>query len=154
MDAVIFNQAIKQILTFGKNHLENSGFMLLEEPEIQEDSGDLVSTESICILYRNLTHSVDLRFFLCCGKGPLEDYLSCKIISHENPSFFVDFAELSRQVGHQLHEVDLNEAKLPMKEFLDNYFIEFNQSFEKLFELSLEKLTERAPPGAFSLTLL
>ena len=136
MDAVIFNFAIKTIVTFGSAYLKQKGFIILNLPEIQEDSGDLVSSESITISFIHAKTEIELRFFLCCGKGNIEDYINTKFISVNKPISFIDTSSLSEKNGKVLHQIDFNSGKKPINDFLNEYLTELALSFEEFFDYS------------------
>lgn len=135
MDAVIFNSAIRQIINFAQQQLVPRGFQILEDPELQEDSGDLVSTESMSFTFPNLSLGFEMRLFLCCGKGEIEDFLTIRFVDLNNKTTFVDIAKMSESLCDcRLHLLDFNEQKQPMEVFLETYLVELEYSLPQLLE--------------------
>lgn len=151
MDAEIFNFSIQQIIAFGQIHLMKLGFILIDNPAPQEDSGDLVSTESIAITYAQPELGLLLRFFLCCGKGDLPDYLATQWICETDSNYFLTTDELSRHLGLSLHELNFNGAKTPTIEFLDTFLRSFAEALPAMMSLARERIqqltTSSCPPN-------
>lgn len=140
MDALVFNFAINKVIQFGQTFLRSQNFVLAEIPATQEDSGDLVSTESITIRYRHISNNTEFRIFLCCGKGQNEDYIDAKLLDLTTLRQ-IDFSILSDKLCYDLNTKEFNTNKKPMEEFLENYFTSLREHFAVLNEMALFELT-------------
>ena len=146
MDALIFNSAIRQIINFAQQQLVPRGFQILEAPELQEDSGDLVSTESMSFTFPNPALGLEMCFFLCCGKGGIEDFLTMRFVDLNNKTNFVDGAKLSESLcGCRLHLLDFNEHKQPIQVFLETYLFELQRSLPLFLEVVPHHLAQCKP---------
>jgi hypothetical protein len=132
MDAIKFNNAIQIVLMNGEQSFGREGFDLRDSPEIQEDSGDLVASEAINLSFINSKLGIELRFFLCCGKGVTEDFVSIKFRAVDRPQLVVDLSQLSPQLGLRLHQLNFNDTRQPMEGFLVNYFSELKSGWSHI----------------------
>ncbi|MEY4617692.1 MAG: hypothetical protein RJB66_2652 [Pseudomonadota bacterium] len=148
MDAVILNASMNRILTYSKDHLLPLGFSIAAEPPLEEDSGDLVSTESMAFILNHNLNPFNLRFFVCCGKGAIEDYISVRICDQRDPSVFVDAVAISAMTTcSQLHLVDFNSTKKPMADFLETFLSELTLLLPNLMIEAPLKIKEKKNQG-------
>jgi hypothetical protein len=138
-----FNRAIQKVMELGHAQLHRFGFSLDAVPEPQEDSGDWVASESISLIFSHRERPVQMRFFLCCGKGDIADSLSASLVSRTFSHIVVDLSALSQKLGRQLHTMDFNWPKQPMSIFLESYFAEFGADFETYLNTGLMELEAR-----------
>lgn len=141
MDAIVFNSAIEQIVDFIEVVLGPRGFILREHPGLQEDSGDLVSTESMTLMADHLEHPLEIRFFLCCGKNRNTDALRVQALWQGGTQNLVDFSKLSQLQGGSLAHLDFNEEQHPTLDFVGTYLAALSEEFETLW-LALLHLQE------------
>jgi hypothetical protein len=147
MEAPHFNNAINKLVTLLEGDLQDQGFTLKTRIENQEDSGDLVSSESIEILFENSQKGVGLRFFLCCGKGDLADYVHLYFVDAKDPSRFISASRLSADLNLSLHERDFNGSsavtdKLPTLDFLEFYIKVLRQELSTLLAQAQKRLAQ------------
>jgi hypothetical protein len=150
-EAIVFNAAIKQVMEFSNAFLTPKGFTASEIIEPQEDSGDLVSSESLTLTYINHSLNLELRFFLCCGKGHHADAITLRGRSLTHPDRFVDFSRLSELSGFGLHQLDFNVGRKPVIGFFEDYLQELRITFDILLEQAQRDLADSVPtePAVF-----
>ena len=143
MDAIILNQSILRVQQWAQESLLPLGFTVGEAPEPQEDSGDLVSSESMSFCFFHLNLQIEMRVFLCCGKGSIEDYIHVKFVDSRENTLFVDVARLSERRGLSLHLIDFNFNKQPMSQFLEAYLADLRQALPDLVNDAKNEFLEK-----------
>lgn len=155
MDAVILNESMTRILRYSNEQLLPLGFAPSAEPPREEDSGDLVSTESMSFVLSHQTLGLDLRFFVCCGKGAIEDYITVRLNDRYDQTLFIDASTVSEGCAEaRLHLLDFNALKLPMALFLENFLDELTRLLPQLLEKAPLFLAEKRAQGPTPFSLI
>lgn len=140
METLIFNRAISRLTQFIEKDLALEGFVLAEDPGPQEDSGDLVSSESVLLKALNPSLNLEMRFFLVSGKNQNPDALFIRIQSIQAPGPTLSLATLSSRWGSALQEKEFNGGGKPLLDFIEDYLLTLKKEMGLILEVSRQEL--------------